>query len=129
METGFDFRNMFVLDLANNHQGSLAHGLEIIRRHAAVVHKYGVRGAVKFQFRDLDSFIHRDHAHESTNKHIPRFLSTRLNPEEYEQLFNEVRQQGLYTMCTPFDERSAATIGEMGFDLVKVASCSAKDWP
>ena len=32
-------------------------------------------------------------------------------------------------MCTPFDENSAATIAEMGFDLIKVASCSAKDWP
>ena len=32
-------------------------------------------------------------------------------------------------MCTPFDEASVALIAEMGFDLIKVASCSAKDWP
>lgn len=129
MEANFDFRNLFVLDLANNHQGSVEHGLEVIRRHAEVVHKHGVRAAVKFQFRDLDSFIHPSHARDSTNKHIPRFLSTGLSRQDYGRLFDEVRRQGLYTMCTPFDEASAALIAEMGFDLIKVASCSAKDWP
>ena len=32
-------------------------------------------------------------------------------------------------MCTPFDEASVHKIIEMGFDLIKVASCSARDWP
>src|SRR5262249_33570214 len=32
-------------------------------------------------------------------------------------------------MCTPFDELSVQRIADMGFDLIKVASCSAKDWP
>ena len=39
MEASFDFRNLFVLDLANNHQGSVEHGLGVIRRHAEVVRK------------------------------------------------------------------------------------------
>jgi sialic acid synthase SpsE/uncharacterized cupin superfamily protein len=129
MEASFDFRNLFVLDLANNHQGSVEHGLEVIRQHAEVVRKHGVRAAIKFQFRDLDSFIHPRHARDSNNKHIPRFLSTRLSQQDYERLFDEVRRQELYTMCTPFDEASAALIAEMGFDVIKVASCSAKDWP
>lgn len=129
MEAAFDFNDLFVLDLANNHQGSVEHGLETIRRHAAAVKKHGVRAAVKFQFRDLDSFIHPNHRGNSTNKHIPRFLSTRLSRSEYERLFEEVKAQGLCTMCTPFDETSAELIAQMGFDLIKVASCSAKDWP
>jgi sialic acid synthase SpsE/uncharacterized cupin superfamily protein len=129
MEASFDFRNLFVLDLANNHQGSVEHGLEVIRRHAEVVHKHGVRAAIKFQFRDLDSFIHPNHARDSNNKHIPRFLSTRLSRQDFGRLFDEVKRQGMYTMCTPFDEASANLIVEMGFDLIKVASCSAKDWP
>jgi sialic acid synthase SpsE/uncharacterized cupin superfamily protein len=129
MEAAFDFNDLFVLDLANNHQGSVEHGLETIRRHAAAVEKHGVRAAVKFQFRDLDSFIHPNHRGNSTNKHIPRFLSTRLSRSEYERLFEEVKAQGLCTMCTPFDETSAESIAQMGFDLIKVASCSAKDWP
>ena len=129
MEAIFDFRNLFVMDLANNHQGSVDHGLEVIRRHAEVVQKHGVRAAIKFQFRDLDTFVHPQHQRESDNKHIPRFLSTRLGREDFQRLFDEVKRQGLYTMCTPFDELSAALIAEMGFDLIKVASCSARDWP
>ena len=52
MEAAFDFRDLFVLDLANNHQGSLEHGLETIRRHAEVLKKHNVRAAIKFQFRE-----------------------------------------------------------------------------
>jgi N-acetylneuraminate synthase len=129
MESRFDFQDLFVLDLANNHQGSVEHGLEVIRRHAEVVRKYGARAAIKFQFRDLDSFVHPRHQQNSVNKHIPRFLSTRLGRKDYERLMAEVKDQRLYTMCTPFDETSAGLIAEMGFDLIKVASCSAQDWP
>ena len=32
-------------------------------------------------------------------------------------------------MCTPFDEESVDVIKKMEFDYIKVASCSAKDWP
>ena len=129
MELNFDFRNLFILDLANNHQGSVEHGLEVIRQHAEVVRKHGVRAAIKFQFRNIDTFIHPDHMRESNNKHIPRFVSTRLTRDDYRRLFDEVKKQDLYTMCTPFDERSVELIAEMGFDLIKVASCSAQDWP
>jgi sialic acid synthase SpsE/uncharacterized cupin superfamily protein len=129
MEAAFDFRDLFVLDLANNHQGSLEHGLEAIRRHADVVKKHDVRAAIKFQFRELDSFIHPHYQTNTSNKHIPRFLSTRLGWQEFSRLFEEVKAQGLYTMCTPFDESSAQRIADMGFDLIKVASCSARDWP
>jgi sialic acid synthase SpsE/uncharacterized cupin superfamily protein len=129
MEATFDFRNLFVLDIANNHQGSVEHGLDVVRRHAEVVRKHGVRAAIKFQFRDLDTFIHPRHQRDSDNKHIPRFLSTRLSRDDFGRLFDEVKRQGLYAICTPFDEASTSLIAEMGFDLIKVASCSAKDWP
>ena len=129
METSFDFRNLFILDLANNHQGSVEHGLEIIRRHAEVVRDHGVRAAIKFQFRDLDTFIHPNHTGGSSNKHIGRFLSTRLSRSDHERLLEEVRKQGLFAMCTPFDEASVGAISDMGFDVIKVASCSAGDWP
>jgi sialic acid synthase SpsE/uncharacterized cupin superfamily protein len=129
MEAAFDFRDLFVLDLANNHQGSLEHGLEAIRRHADVVKKHNVRAAIKFQFRDLDSLVHPHHQTNSSNKHIPRFLCTQLGWQDYARLLEEVKAQGLYSMCTPFDEASAQRIADMGFDLIKVASCSAKDWP
>lgn len=127
--TGFDFRNLFILDLANNHQGSVEHGLAIIRRVAEVVTRHGVRAAIKFQFRDLPAFVHKDELSGSANKHVPRFLSTRLTWEQFGELLEEIRRQGLLAMCTPFDEASVRRVSEMGFDLVKVASCSARDWP
>ena len=125
----FDFRDLFVLDLANNHQGSVAHGTAIIERCAASAKRHGVRAAIKFQFRDLEHFVHRDHRNGSTNKHVPRFLSTRLTWDQFGQLLAVVRRCGILAMCTPFDEASVDRISEMGFDIVKVASCSARDWP
>jgi sialic acid synthase SpsE/mannose-6-phosphate isomerase-like protein (cupin superfamily) len=125
----FDFHNLFVLDLANNHQGSVDHGKTIIKRCANVVAKHGVRAAVKFQFRDLDTFIHVDHLAGTTNKHVPRFLSTRLSWAQFRNMLDLVKSHKLVSMCTPFDETSVDKIVEMDFDVVKVASCSARDWP
>lgn len=124
-----DFRNLFVFDMANNHQGDVEHGLQIVRQIGAVARKHGVRGVMKFQFRQLESFIHPDHQKGSKAKHIDRFLSTRLNREQYQQLLDAVRAEKMYSMCTPFDEESVDVITDMGFDYLKVASCSAKDWP
>ena len=78
-EQAFDFDELFVFDLANNHQGSVEHGLKVIREVGGVANKHGGRAAFKFQFRQLDSFIHLAHREGSDNKHIPRFLSTRLD--------------------------------------------------
>lgn len=125
----FDFRDLFVLDLANNHQGSVAHGAKIIEGCADVVAKHGARAAIKFQFRDLPEFVHRDERANSTNKNVPRFLSTRLDWSQFAELLAVVRRRGLHAVCTPFDEASVDKIVEMAFDIIKVASCSARDWP
>lgn len=129
MKLDFDFRNLFVLDLANNHQGQVEHGLRIIRAAGEVVRSRGIRASLKFQFRDLDTFIHPGHQSGSNNKHIPRFLSTRLSHADFGTLTAEVRRQGLVTMATPFDESSVELIRQLGIEVVKVASCSATDWP
>jgi len=129
MDTQFDFSDLFVFELANNHQGKVGHGVAIIKEMGALARKHGIRAAVKFQFRDLDSFIHPSHRKTSDNKHIPRFLSTRLDDKAFQTLFVAVKMEGMLTMCTPFDEPSAERIARMGFDIIKVASCSNKDWP
>ncbi len=126
---GFDFRNLFVLDLANNHQGSLAHGKAIVENCAEVAARHGVRAAAKFQFRDLPQFVHKDERANPTNKHVPRFLSTQLGWKEFEELLATVKRSGLISMCTPFDEPSVDRIVDMGFEVIKIASCSARDWP
>ena len=79
----FDFNELFVFDLANNHHGSVEHGKTIIQEVANIAKNHGVRGALKFQFRQLDTFIHPAHRSGSDNKHIPRFLSTRLTQKNF----------------------------------------------
>jgi sialic acid synthase SpsE/quercetin dioxygenase-like cupin family protein len=125
----FDFRNLFVLDLANNHQGSVSHGKRVIQEHAKVIERHNIRAAIKFQFRDLPEFIHIDERENSSNKHVPRFLSTQLTWSNFAELLDTVRCHNLFSICTPFDEASVDKIVELGFDLIKVASCSAGDWP
>ena len=125
----FNFNDLFVLDLANNHQGSVEHGLKIIKECGKVVRKHNIRTVMKFQFRQYDTFIHPSHVEGSDNIHIPRFLSTQLTREEWQTLFSAVKDEGMLTMCTPFDNESVPIISEMDFDVIKVASCSAKDWP
>ncbi len=129
MDSRFDFNDLVVFDLANNHQGSIEHGLNVIRGVGETVRRHAVRGALKFQFRQLDSFVHPTHKKDSDVKHITRFLSTRLEPADYQVLFDEVKRQGLLSMCTPFDEESVDLIVKMGFDILKIASCSSSDWP
>lgn len=128
-ESEFDFDQLFVLDLANNHQGDLDHGLRVIRECGAAAKAAGIRAGLKFQFRDLDTLVHPAHQQDSENKHIPRFLATRLSPAQYRTLLAEVRAQGMLAICTPFDEPSVDLIVEMEFDVLKIASCSANDWP
>jgi len=126
----FDFQELFVLDMANNHQGSVEHGKKIITETSEVLRKNNIKNAaIKFQFRQLDTFIHPDHQTGSDHKYVTRFLSTKMDREGYQDLFDSVKDAGLITMCTPFDEESVDMIVDMDFDLLKIASCSAKDWP
>lgn len=125
----FDFNDLFVLDLANNHQGDIEHGKNIINSLAAISKELGIKTGIKFQFRQLDSYIHPDHQENSDNKHITRFISTKLSIDAYKSLFKEIEENKLIKLCTAFDEASVDVIQEMGFDVVKVASCSAQDWP
>ena len=125
----FNFHELFILDIANNHQGSVEHGTRIIERLGKVVAEADVRAAIKFQFRQLESFIHPNHHAGSTAPHIARFLETRLSISDYEVLVDVARERGLLTMCTPFDEDSLPYIKDLGFDVIKVASCSVSDHP
>jgi N-acetylneuraminate synthase len=123
------FSDLFVLDLANNHQGDVEHGRTIIRQLGDVARDNGVRAAIKFQFRDLDTFIHPSAVDNTDYSHIGRFLSTRLDWDAFADLKQEVTKSGMLSICTPFDEASVQRIIDMDFDYIKIASCSARDWP
>jgi N-acetylneuraminate synthase len=123
------FKNLIIFEMANNHQGSVEHGLNIINELGKVTRKYNINAAVKFQYRDLDTMIHPDYIGRTDVKHIPRFLSTRLTSDQFYELAKAVKDNGMHTMCTPFDEKSVDTIMDHGIEIIKVASCSAIDWP
>ena len=101
MESNFNFNDLFVLDMANNHQGNIEHGYRIIDEHSATVKKHNVRAGIKFQFRDLPNFVHKFEQKNPINKHVPRFLSTMLSYDDYHKMVKRVRDNGLLTICTP----------------------------
>ena len=123
------FENLVIFEMANNHQGSVEHGLEIIRLLGEAARKHHINAAVKFQYRDLDTMIHPDYKDRTDVKHIPRFLSTRLTSDQFYTMVSAVREEGMLTMCTPFDEKSVDLCMDHGIDIIKIASCSATDWP
>lgn len=129
MQRDFSFQDLFIYDLANNHQGDMAHATRVIDEVGRVNAQAGVRGALKFQFRQLDSFIHPDFQNRMDHKYVKRFSETRLSMDQFRELVPIVRRAGLLTMCTPFDEESVDVICDMDLDLIKIASCSADDWP
>ena len=125
----FQFDDLFIYDLANNHQGNLQHGLRIIQEVGKVNRDARVRGALKFQFRQLETFIHPEFQDRMDLKFIKRFSETKLDHDDFRRLKAEIDAQGMLSMCTPFDEASVDVLCDMGIDILKVASCSAMDKP
>ncbi len=123
------FQDLFIFEMANNHQGSLEHGLRIIEAMGKISRKHGIRAGVKFQYRDLETLVHPDFYGRTDVKHVPRFKETRLAMSDYQILVNAVHQEGMVTICTPFDEPSVGHILDHGIEIIKVASASANDWP
>jgi len=123
------FQNLFIFEMANNHQGSVEHGIKIIKAMSRIARKYNINAAVKLQFRNLDKFIHPDYVDRKDVKHIPRFLETRLEYEHFRELVDAIHEEGMIAISTPFDEDGVDWCMDHGIDIIKVASCSALDWP
>lgn len=121
-------RLLFIFEMANNHQGDLTHGQRIVQEMGKIARRFRIRAAVKLQYRNLTTFIHPSFC-QTEHKQIKRFLSTELNKNQYASLVEAIRDAGLTTMCTPFDEESVDDLVNHGIGIVKVASCSATDWP
>lgn len=122
---------LFTFEMANNHQGDVEHGKRIIREIKKVIEPYeqDFYFAMKFQYRDLDTFIHPDYKERMDIKNVKRFQDTKLSQEQFMELKKEVEAQGMLTMCTAFDEASVNRIQEQGYQIIKIASCSFTDWP
>ena len=121
------FEDLFVLELANNHWGSLDRGLKIVSDFARVVRFNDVHAAIKLQFRDVDSFVHRDYRARPDIRYIKKTIDTQLSWADLRQLVDAVRSAGMVTMVTPFDEVSVDKCVEFGVDILKVASSDIRD--
>ncbi|HRJ73252.1 MAG TPA: N-acetylneuraminate synthase family protein, partial [Terrimicrobiaceae bacterium] len=119
----------FIFEMANNHGGNVEHGLRIIREFGAISREFHFPCAIKLQYRHLETFIHPEFRERKDIKFVKRFSETRLSDGDFRRLVMAIREEGLFSCCTPFDERSVDTIEEHGFDFLKVASCSLTDWP
>ena len=125
------FKRLVIFEMANNHMGDVQHGLRIIRDIHAISSNLAnlFTFAFKFQYRDLDTFIHPDYRNRMDHKYVKRFSETRLSDAEFLMLKQEAENFGFMTICTPFDEASVDKVVEHGFDVLKIASASCTDWP
>ncbi|WP_072925957.1 N-acetylneuraminate synthase family protein [Microcystis aeruginosa] len=122
------FDELFVLELANNHWGSLERGLKIITDFSRIVRFNNVRASIKLQFRDVDNFIHRDFRDRTDIRYIKKTLDTKMTEDDYATLVKAVRQGGCIPMATPFDEKSVNLCVELGIPIIKIASSDLNDW-
>jgi sialic acid synthase SpsE len=122
------FEDLFVLEMTNNHQGSLERGLQIIHDHSRVVRFNNVRAAIKLQFRDVDRFVHKDFLQRMDLRYIKRITETKFSRDQYEVLVEAIRKSGCIPLATPFDERSVGWCEEFEMPMIKVASADGNDW-
>ena len=56
-----EIKNLFIMELANNHMGSVEHGENIIEAFSKLKTKFPhFEFAFKLQYRDLDTFIRQE---------------------------------------------------------------------
>jgi N-acetylneuraminate synthase len=122
------FENLFVLEMTNNHQGSLDRGLQIIKEHSRVARFNNVRTAIKLQFREIDSFIHKDFKDRLDIRYVKRVLETRLSKSDYAEMIQAIIKNGCIPMSTPFDEKSVDWCVEFDLPIIKIASAGSNDW-
>ena len=98
------FENLFVLEAANNHWGDLTRGKKIIQEFATVVRYNNIKAAIKFQFRDVDNFVHEGFKGNQDIRYIKKTEATKMSKEQYAELATAVKKAGCIPMATPFDE-------------------------
>ncbi len=122
------FDDLFVLEMASNHQGNLARGLMIVDQYSKIVRFNNVRAAIKLQFRDLDNFVHKDFVNRTDIRYVQRVADTKLAKAEFATLVDAIVRSGCIPMSTPFDEKSVDWCVEFGIPIIKVASADNNDW-
>ena len=114
--------------MANNHQKSVDHAKAIIDDFSNLASKHEINCGIKLQFRNLDTFIHKDYKN-SDLKYVKRFNETKLTKEEFSEIINYIHEKNIVSVSTPFDNDSLPMFMDLGVQVLKIASCSNDDWP
>lgn len=122
------FENLFVLEAANNHWGDVERGKKLVQDFATVVRYNNVKAAIKFQFRDVDNFIHDDFKGNQELRYIKKTEATKMTEAQYGELAKSVVSTGCIPMATPFDEASVDICIRLNFPIIKIASSDVNDW-
>mgnify|MGYP001176290322 CR=1 FL=1 len=122
------FEDLFVLEMTNNHKGDLNRGLEIISKFSRIVRFNNVKVAIKLQFRNIETFVHKDFQDRDDIYYIRRVLDTSLSVDEYAQLVEAVKKSGCIPLATAFDEKSVDLIEYFEMPFIKIASSGCNDW-
>ena len=128
------FENLFVLEAANNHNGSIEKGLKIIQDYGQICRQNNIKAAIKLQFRKMDSFVHPDYqGNQRTDQKALNYINKTekkaLKKEEYALLVGKIKSMGCIPMSTPFDEESVDLCNEFDMPIIKIASSDMNDWP
>jgi sialic acid synthase SpsE/quercetin dioxygenase-like cupin family protein len=115
--------------MANNHMGSVEHGVRIVEEMHDVAKGFPFHFAVKLQYRDIDTFIHPDYKERYDLKFVKRFSETQLSQDGYKKIKDAIDDAGFVSICTPWDEISVDRIEQHGYDFIKIPSCYLTDWP
>jgi N-acetylneuraminate synthase len=122
------FEDLFVLEMANNHWGRLDRGKRIVDDFSKVVRYNGIRASIKLQFRDVDSFIHKDHVKREDVRYIKKTIDTRMSREHFSELVDHIKKSGCIPTATPFDEASVDFAEQLDLPMLKIASSDLNDW-
>jgi len=122
------FEDLFVLEMTNNHMGKVERALEMVRQHSRVVRFNNVRCAIKLQFRDLETFIHKDFKSRTDLRYVRRVTETYIDKAGYATVVEAIKKSGCIPMATPFDERSVDWCVEFEMPIIKIASADSNDW-
>jgi N-acetylneuraminate synthase len=103
--------------------------LRIINEFAQVVRFNNVRAAIKLQFRDVESFVHKEFVSNQDIRYVKKTVDTKISREDLAAMVRAVKLAGCIPMATPFDEASVEFCERLDLPIIKIASSDVNDWP
>ena len=126
-----DGEPFIIAEVGQNHNGELA----LARKYIRIFAEAGAN-AIKFQTRN-NRFLFSEDAYNAPYESENAFAGTygghrdflELKPDWLEVLKRDCADAGVLFMSTPFDEPSLKLLGEVGVDIIKIASFDLGNLP